>query len=137
MVSSPKPGGIPWSTVVINITGAFVIGYLSILFSVEWHDRYGSFLKSAILTGVRGGIPPSAPWSSIPLSCSARAERGAGQERQQRTLSSSWPWASPQPGLARRWRARVASQTHRSRGCERCGDASWSRATRRPSWSAQ
>lgn len=55
MVSSPKPGGIPWSTVVINITGAFVIGYLSILFSVEWHDRYGSFLKSAILTGVLGG----------------------------------------------------------------------------------
>ncbi|MFZ3482994.1 fluoride efflux transporter FluC [Sphingomonas sp. 3-13AW] len=48
-------GGIPWSTVFINITGAFAIGYLSVLFSVEWHDRYGSFLKSAVLTGLLGG----------------------------------------------------------------------------------
>ncbi|MFL0417308.1 fluoride efflux transporter FluC [Sphingomonas sp. 179-I 2A4 NHS] len=51
----PGSGGIPWSTIIINITGAFAIGYLSVLFSVEWHDRYGSFLKSAILTGVLGG----------------------------------------------------------------------------------
>ena len=50
---SAKPGDD--HTIIINITGAFAIGYLSVLFSVEWHDRYGSFLKSAILTGVLGG----------------------------------------------------------------------------------
>ena len=55
LFASTGAGGIPWSTIVINITGAFAIGYLSVLFSVEWHDRYGTFLKSAILTGVLGG----------------------------------------------------------------------------------
>ena len=48
-------GGLPWSTIFINVTGAFVIGYLSVLFSVEWHDRYGTPLNSAILTGLLGG----------------------------------------------------------------------------------
>ncbi len=47
--------GIPWSTILINVSGAFVIGYLSVLFSVEWHDRYGSALNSAVLTGLLGG----------------------------------------------------------------------------------
>ena len=50
-----SPGGIPWSTVLINLSGAFVIGYLSVLFSVEWHDRYGSVLNSGVLTGLLGG----------------------------------------------------------------------------------
>jgi len=50
-----QAGSIPWSTIIVNLTGAFLIGYLSVLFSVEWHDRYGSFLKSAILTGLLGG----------------------------------------------------------------------------------
>ena len=48
-------GEIPWSTVLINLSGAFVIAYLSVLFSVEWHDRYGTALNSAVLTGFLGG----------------------------------------------------------------------------------
>ena len=55
LFASSGSGGVPWSTIVVNITGAFAIGYLSVLFSIEWHDRYGSFLKSAILTGLLGG----------------------------------------------------------------------------------
>lgn len=56
LLTSPARGGIPWSTVAVNLIGAFVMGYLSVLFSIEWHDRYGSFLKAAILTGVLGGF---------------------------------------------------------------------------------
>ena len=57
-VGKPIPtsaGEIPWSTVLINLSGAFVIAYLSVLFSVEWHDRYGTALNSAVLTGFLGG----------------------------------------------------------------------------------
>jgi len=50
-----QTNGIPWSTVLINVNGAFLIGYLSVLFSVEWHDRYGTALNSAVLTGLLGG----------------------------------------------------------------------------------
>lgn len=51
----PSREGIPWSTILINLSGAFVIGYLSVLFSVDWHDRYGSALNSGVLTGLLGG----------------------------------------------------------------------------------
>lgn len=30
---------------MINVSGAFVIGYLSILFTVDWRDRYGVTLE--------------------------------------------------------------------------------------------
>ena len=45
----------PLSTFIINVTGAFVIGYLSVLFKVDWRDRYGSVLNAGVLTGVLGG----------------------------------------------------------------------------------
>ena len=48
-------GSLPLGTFVINISGAFVIGYLSILFSVDWRDRYGDLLNAAVLTGILGG----------------------------------------------------------------------------------
>jgi fluoride exporter len=31
------------------------MGYLSVLFMVDWHDRHGAALNSAVLTGVLGG----------------------------------------------------------------------------------
>ena len=34
-------GPFPLGTFLINVSGAFVIGYLSILFTVDWRDRYG------------------------------------------------------------------------------------------------
>ena len=48
-------GTFPLGTFIINVTGAFVIGYLSVLFTVDWHDRYGTPLKAGVLTGVLGG----------------------------------------------------------------------------------
>ena len=48
-------GSFPLGTFLINITGAFVIGYLSVLFSVDWRDRYGTVLNAGVLTGILGG----------------------------------------------------------------------------------
>ena len=48
-------GDFPLGTFLINISGAFVIGYLSVLFGIDWHDRYGTALKAGVLTGILGG----------------------------------------------------------------------------------
>jgi CrcB protein len=48
-------GDFPLGTFLINISGAFVIGYLAALFGIDWHDRYGTALKAAVLTGILGG----------------------------------------------------------------------------------
>lgn len=48
-------GNLPLGTFLINISGAFVIGYLSILFSIDWRDRYGDLINAAVLTGILGG----------------------------------------------------------------------------------
>jgi fluoride exporter len=48
-------GAFPLGTFLINVSGSFVMGYLSVQFMVEWHDRYGSPLNSFALTGVLGG----------------------------------------------------------------------------------
>ncbi|CNI38006.1 fluoride efflux transporter CrcB [Yersinia mollaretii] len=48
-------GHLPLGTFLINISGAFVIGYLSILFNVDWRDRYGDLMNAAVLTGILGG----------------------------------------------------------------------------------
>jgi fluoride exporter len=49
-------GDFPVSTVLINASGAFAIAYLSVLFKVDWHDRYGTALNAGVLTGVLGGF---------------------------------------------------------------------------------
>lgn len=48
-------GTFPLSTFIINISGAFVIGFLSHYFANDWDDRYGAFLQSAVFTGLLGG----------------------------------------------------------------------------------
>ncbi|MGG4663965.1 fluoride efflux transporter CrcB [Providencia vermicola] len=55
LVGERYHGKFPLSTFIINISGAFVIGFLSRYFSIDWDDRYGIFLQSAILTGLLGG----------------------------------------------------------------------------------
>lgn len=55
LVGEKYHGKFPLGTFIINITGAFIIGYLSRYFAIDWDDRYGTFLQSAILTGVLGG----------------------------------------------------------------------------------
>jgi CrcB protein len=69
-------GDFPLGTFLINISGAFVIGYLSVLFKVDWHDRYGTALNAGILTGVLGG---HTTLSSMQLDASKLAgKRGGG-----------------------------------------------------------
>jgi fluoride exporter len=50
-------GNFPLGTFLINISGSFVIGYLSVLFNVDWHNRYGHgmVLNAFLLTGLLGG----------------------------------------------------------------------------------
>ena len=48
-------GDFPVGTFLINVSGAFAIGYLSVLFNVDWRDRHGTALNAGVLTGVLGG----------------------------------------------------------------------------------
>jgi fluoride exporter len=50
-------GDFPLGTFLINVSGTFLIGYLSVLFGVDWHDRYGHgmVLNAFVLTGILGG----------------------------------------------------------------------------------
>ena len=66
--------GFPVGSFLINISGAFAIGYLSVLFGVDWRDRYGTALNSLVLTGVLGGY---TTFSSMQLD----AARLAGKQR--------------------------------------------------------
>jgi len=56
LVADRYVGDFPLSVFVINVSGAFVIGFLSVLFEVDWRDRYGSALNAAVLTGLLGGF---------------------------------------------------------------------------------
>ena len=67
-------GDFPLGTFLINVTGAFAMGYLSVLFMVDWHDRYGAALNSAVLTGVLGGY---TTFSSMQLDAAKLAENRA------------------------------------------------------------
>ena len=48
-------GDFPLGTFLINISGAFPMGYLSVLFAVDWHTRHGTVLTALCLTGIIGG----------------------------------------------------------------------------------
>jgi fluoride exporter len=48
-------GDWPRGTFLINVSGAFAIGYLSVLFNVDWRHRHGAALNAGILTGLLGG----------------------------------------------------------------------------------
>lgn len=45
----------PLATFLINISGAFIIAYLSVYFLVDWQNRYGNVLNAAVITGLLGG----------------------------------------------------------------------------------
>jgi CrcB protein len=57
MVGERYHGNFPLGTFLINVSGTFLIGYLSVLFGVDWHNRYGHgmVLNAFVLTGVLGG----------------------------------------------------------------------------------
>ena len=67
-------GSFPLGTFLINISGALLLGYLSTLCNIEWHHRYGSFLNSAVITGVLGGY---TTFSSMQLDAAKLASAGA------------------------------------------------------------
>ena len=50
-----KGSAFPLATFLINVSGAFLMGFLSTLLNVDWKDRYGSNLTALVLTGVLGG----------------------------------------------------------------------------------
>ena len=83
-------GKFPLGTFLINISGAFVIGYLSILFSVDWRDRYGDVMNAAVLTGILGGY---TTFSSMQLDAAKLANT------QQRILAFSYLLLSVVCGL--------------------------------------
>jgi CrcB protein len=89
LVSERYHGVFPLGTFVINISGAFVIGYLSVLFAVDWRDRHGAALNAGVLTGVLGGY---TTFSSMQLDAAKLGETN-------RTLASSYLALSTVIGL--------------------------------------
>jgi CrcB protein len=55
LVGERYTGAFPLGTFVINVTGAFVMGLLSTISSIDWQDRYGSAFTALVLTGILGG----------------------------------------------------------------------------------
>jgi CrcB protein len=71
-------GDFPLGTFLINVSGTFLIGYLSVLFEVDWHDRYGHgmVLNAFVLTGVLGGY---TTFSSMQLDAVKLSEKRRGR----------------------------------------------------------
>jgi fluoride exporter len=44
-------GDFPLGTFLINVSGAFAMGYLSTLFNVDWHVRHGAALNARCSDG--------------------------------------------------------------------------------------
>ncbi len=67
-------GPFPLGTFLINVSGTLVIGYLSVLFKVDWHNRHGHgmVLNAFVLTGVLGGY---TTFSSMQLDAAGLAAK--------------------------------------------------------------
>lgn len=72
-VSASQQGDFPLGTFLINVSGAFVIGYLSILLTIDWRDRFGTAIHSGILTGLLGGY---TTFSSMQLDAVKLTDKG-------------------------------------------------------------
>lgn len=66
----------PLGTFLINVSGAFVIGFLATTFIVGWEERYGTVLTAGILTGFIGGY---TTFSSMQLDAAHAARTSAGR----------------------------------------------------------
>jgi fluoride exporter len=74
LVGERYRGRFPLGTFLINISGSFLIGYLSVLFSVDWHNRYGHglVLNAFVITGILGGY---TTFSSMQLDAAKLAQK--------------------------------------------------------------
>lgn len=70
-------GGFPLATLLINVSGAFVIGYLSVLIGVDWRDRYSTAIIAAVLTGGLGGYTTFSSMQLDAVKLAATAPRRA------------------------------------------------------------
>jgi fluoride exporter len=66
----------PLGTLLINVSGAFLMGLLSTLFNVDWKDRYGSNLTALVLTGVLGGYTTFSAYQLDTANLSNKGARG-------------------------------------------------------------
>jgi CrcB protein len=66
-------GPFPWATFLINVSGAFLIGFLTVLFRFEWTERFGHPINTIILTGMLGGY---TTFSSMQLDTSRLLRSG-------------------------------------------------------------
>lgn len=48
-------GSFPLATFLINISGAFLIGFLTVLLDFDWKERFGHPVNTIVLTGILGG----------------------------------------------------------------------------------
>lgn len=60
-LANRSSGGFPWETFIVNITGAFVLGFLFTLFS----DRLvvAPWLRTALLVGFLGSYTTFSTWT--------------------------------------------------------------------------
>lgn len=72
-ISARYSGAFPVSTFFMNVSGTFIIAYLSVIFGVAWQDRYGSLMVALVLTGVLGGY---TTFSSMQLDALKLTETG-------------------------------------------------------------
>ena len=75
LVGERYHGDFPLGTFLINISGSFLMGYLSVLFQVDWHNRHGTALNAGVLTGVLGGY---TTFSSMQLDAAKLAGKRLG-----------------------------------------------------------
>jgi CrcB protein len=71
-------GNFPLGTFLLNVSGTFLIGYLSVLFGVDWHDRYGHgmVLNAFVLTGVLGGYTTFSTMQLDAVRLAVKSRRG-------------------------------------------------------------
>jgi fluoride exporter len=72
LVSQKTPASFPWGTFVVNVTGAFVVGFLFVLFAERF--AVAPWLRSSLLIGLIGGY---TTFSTLALETYRLIEDGA------------------------------------------------------------
>lgn len=65
-----------FGTFFINVTGAFVIAYLSTAMAIGWQQRFGDMMSSLILTGILGGYTTFSTMQLDAVQMTAQNRRG-------------------------------------------------------------